>query len=418
VTDPTLLMGNGAAPEPPEAPAAGDEHPPQVAALWAAVNRGDVTFHQVATAWFESRFPSGDPAMNGSGPGDAATRQAYARVFPELLRVFGEQRGSLISAYFCRNIRVGVALTDITSAAEQDDGPLLPLPEREQRAKEEKEWGFWKRFCERLRARRRARNGQATNTAIHLEPIFGDPDSPRAKELLFRCLRVHYHALEFLKPKPRKICMRMTFNVITMLLGTLDTRSGHGGKASVFDQNPEDQRTIEKELESTEAYFWQSAQRTARLEYLIGMIPGLMLAALVAYLIWNFDLAPREFSIALVGGALGALVSVMERLTAGKLSLNQEYGKATLRILGGMRPFIGALFGLALYVLISGELIPMEVPGGAEKQRYFFAGIAFLAGFSERWAQDMIDPGKLTSPSAHTTATAAPGGRPTALPIR
>lgn len=391
------------------------EHPPEVAALWAAVKRGDVTFHQVATAWFESRFTSGD--ASGNGRPDEATREAYARVFPKLLEVFGEQRGCLISAYFCRNLRVGVALTDIAAAAENDDGPLQPLQsleEREAHERESAEWGAWKRFRTR---RRKAHHGEASNTAIHLEPIFGDPDSPRAKELLFRCLRVHYHALEFLKPKPRKICMRMTFNVITMLLGTLDTRAGNGGKASAFDQSPEDQRTIEKELEATESYFLQSAQRTARLEYLIGMIPGLIVAALVAVLIWNVTEVPQEFSIALVGGALGALVSVMERLTAGKLTLNHEYGKATLRILGGMRPFIGALFGLALYVLISGALIPMEVPD-ADKQRYFFAGIAFLAGFSERWAQDMIDPGKLPTPTAHTTATAPAGARPPALVAR
>jgi hypothetical protein len=387
-------------------------HPPEVAALWAAVERGDVTFHQVATAWFESRFASGDQKRNSRR--DDAKREAYARVFPRLLEVFGEQRGGLISAYFCRNLRVGVALTDIAKAAEKNDGPLQTLGEREVHEKEAAEWGRWKRFRER---RRTAGNGEASNTAIHLEPIFGDPDSPRAKELLFRCLRVHYHALEFLKPKPRKICMRMTFNVITMLLGTLDTRAGNGGKASDFDHSPEDQRTIEKELESTEAYFLQSAQRTARLEYLIGMIPGLILAALVAVLIWNVTAVPQEFSIALVGGALGALVSVMSRLTAGKLTLNHEYGKATLRILGGMRPFIGALFGLALYVLISGALIPMEVPG-EDKQRYFFAGIAFLAGFSERWAQDMIDPGKLPTPTAQTTATAPAGARPPALVVR
>ncbi len=407
MTDPTLIDAGGAAPEP--APRARDDEPPEVRALWGAVERGDVTFHQVSTAWFESRFSSGGPEANGGPPPDGATRRAYERVFPALLEVFGAQRGSLISAYFCRNIRVGVALTDITSAAEHHDGPLETVEQRRAREQEMTGWGFWRR----RRARREGRlRGQATSTAIHLEPIFGDPDSPRAKELLFRSLRVHYHALEFLKPKPRKICMRMTFNVITMLLGTLDTRSGHGGKASAFDQNPEDQRTIEKELQCTEAYFLQSAQRTARLEYLIGMIPGLLLAAVAAALMWRLDLVPRDLSIAFIGGALGALVSVMERLTAGKLTLNHEYGKATLRILGGMRPFVGALFGMALYVLIAGALIPMEVPGDAEEQRFFFAGLGFLAGFSERWAQDMIDPGKLPTQTATTTASAPLPGRP------
>jgi hypothetical protein len=69
VTDPTLLFVNGAAPEtaPPEPPprgAHGDE-PPEVRALWAAVDRGDVTFHQVATAWFEIAFLAGFSEAGG-----------------------------------------------------------------------------------------------------------------------------------------------------------------------------------------------------------------------------------------------------------------------------------------------------------------------------------------------------------------
>jgi hypothetical protein len=370
VTDPTLMSANGAGPEPAD-----------VQALRDAVGRGDVSFHQVATAWFESR--AWDDGANGNGgPPDDGTRQAYARLFPELLEAFGAQNGTLVGAYFGRNIRVGAALTDHPEDAEPESGTEA-----------------------------------ATSTAIHLEPIYGDADSPRAKELLSRSLRVQYQALEFLKPKPRKICMRMAFNVITMVLGTLDSHTGHG-KHRAFDHNPDDQRTIEKELECTEAYFVQSAQRTARLEYLIGMIPGLLLAALVASLIWILDLVPRDLSIAFIGGALGALVSVMSRLTSGKLTLNHEYGKATLRILGGMRPFVGALFGVALYVLIAGALIPMEVPGDPEEQRFFFAGLGFLAGFSERWAQDMIDPGKLPTTTAATTAAAHVHARPTPVPLR
>ena len=53
------------------------QDPPEVSALWAAVERGDVTFHQVSTAWFESRFASGDPSRNGR-PDDATRRPTRA----------------------------------------------------------------------------------------------------------------------------------------------------------------------------------------------------------------------------------------------------------------------------------------------------------------------------------------------------
>lgn len=141
------------------------------------------------------------------------------------------------------------------------------------------------------------------------------------------------------------------------------------------------------------------------------MVPGLLLAGGVAYLINQLDWAAPEMALAFLAGGLGALVSVMERLTTGKLALNHESGKATLRLLGGIRPFIGALFGLALFVFISGDvLLSIEPPGDAGAEPYFLAAIAFLAGFSERWAQDMIDPAKVS--------TAAQASGPTQPAVR
>ena len=425
------LDSNGGAPAPVEGPV-GAYATPEYKGLCRAVEAGSVSFHQVATAWFNWHF-GGErcPECDGLGtvtdpPGGSfecrvctkrcgqcrgtgtkrneQAQAAYQEVFPDLLHVFGEQRGGVITAYFCENIRVGAALTDIWSAAGHADG-RIPTLEQLREAEEEQATMRWSR-----RARqwlRQALSQNASNTAIHLEPTFGDPDSPRAKALLFRCLKVHYQALEFLKPKPRKICMRMTFNVITTLLGTLDNRIGRGEPASAFDKSHEDQRALEVEIENTEAYYLQSAMRTARLEYLAGMVPGLALAALGAYVLSLQEALPGQMAIAFLAGAVGALVSVMERLTSGKLSLNHEAGRATLRILGGMRPLIGAVFGLVLFVFIEGTVLPsVKTPTDAAADPYFFAAIAFLAGFTERFAQDIINPAKLrigTQPAGSST---------------
>lgn len=428
-------------------PRAGEAKPPpadggyssaEYRALQMAVEEGRVSFHQVATAWFHSHFggercsecqgvgtvldpPAGSMSCavctkaceTCGGTGTLRDRQAdeaYANIFPELLRVFGEQRGGVITAYFCENIRVGAALTDIWSAADRADGPILSLEEIErEKADRARPRGFMERTRDWLGGRFRQR---AASTAIHLEPTFGDPDSPRAKQILFRCLKVHYQALEFLDPKPRKICMRMTFNVITMLLGTLDSRIGRGEPASAFDTSHADQRALEEELARTESYYLQSAMRTARLEYLAGMLPGLVLAGVAAYLVHRLEWAPPEMAIAFLAGGLGALVSVMGRLTSGKLALNHESGKPTLRLLGAIRPLIGALLGLALFVFISGDvLLSIEPPGDADTEPYFFAAIGFLAGFSERWAQDMIDPSKLSQSTPQAPGPAPPATR-------
>ena len=406
-----------------------------------AVDRGDVSFHQVASAWFDWHWgPDDCPDCFGTGwttveretanvaasgkAGSTATlatatapsnatrlrtrcpicqgrgryhrvrgrASAYEEIFHELLETFSEQRGGLITAYFCENIRVAAALTDIWSAADRADGPVRTVEEvKADRAQLQKRGGLercWAWFTDLFREK-------ASNTAIHIEPTFGDPDSPRAKQILFRCLKVHYQALEYLKPKPRKICMRMTFNVITMLLGTLDNRIGRGQLASDFEKSHADQRTLEEELESTEAYYLTAVRRQARVHYMLGMLIGLPLAGAVAYVLYLFRELPVNMSIAFAAGAAGALVSVMERLTSGKLEMNHEAGRTINVTLGLIRPFIGALFALALYFFISGDLLSVfQLPEGQEAQRYFFAGIGFLAGFSERFAQDMVAQGK------------------------
>ena len=85
----------------------------------------------------------------------------------------------------------------------------------------------------------------------------------------------------------------------------------------------------------------------------------------------------------------------MERLTSGKLEMNHEAGRAINVTLGLMRPFIGALFAVALFFFISGDLVSVfQLPDGEQAQRYFFAGLGFLAGFSERFAQDMVAQAK------------------------
>lgn len=95
----------------------------------------------------------------------------------------------------------------------------------------------------------------ASSSAIHLEPAFGDPESWKAKAILFRCLELHYRALEFLKPKPRKIAMRMVFSVIAALLGSLDARAARGDGAKSFGDDPKELEAVEEELARAERYY-------------------------------------------------------------------------------------------------------------------------------------------------------------------
>ena len=88
-------------------------------------------------------------------------------------------------------------------------------------------------------------------------------------------------------------------------------------------------------------------------------------------------------------GAVGALMSVLSRLSSGKVSVDWEFGKDTLRTLGSLRPFVGAVFGVMTYLALKSGVIGIDLANKAGSS-YYFVVFSFAAGFSERLAQDML----------------------------
>jgi hypothetical protein len=395
--------------------------------------RGTVTFHDVASAWFNMS----DPNL----PDDL--RAEFKAIYPGLLDAFAEPRKGIITAYFCRHIRVAAALTDIGHAAGAPEGvpeatfkgpppeairELLvqrdqaPDAETNGRGDPRRRWWSWHDVHDedkipwhrRIRRIRLFEPAPASSSAIHIEPTFGDPADWKAKEILFHCLSLHYRALEFLSPQPRKICMRMIFSVITTLLGTLDHRQldhERGGPDVAFGANKAEVETLERELAQAQAYYRQAAQRQAQLDYLVGMLRFLVLAGVVtAVIAITKGLLDDPATVAVLGGATGAVVSVMARMSSGGLKLTPESGRKTIRALGFMRPVLGAVFGAVIYVLLDGGIVDViNPPAGDSGKLAFYAGIGFISGFSERFAQDVIaqvDPKKSPPPpdTAHSPA--------------
>ena len=48
------------------------------------------------------------------------------------------------------------------------------------------------------------------------------------------------------------------------------------------------------------------------------------------------------------------------------------------------------MFGLIVFALDRAGLLPLELPDSGDAL-YFYAAIAFFAGFSERWAQSTLE---------------------------
>jgi hypothetical protein len=385
--------------------------------------RGTVTFHDVANAWFNMSDPNLSDEL----------RAEFKTLFPGLLDAFAEPRKGIITAYFCRHIRVAAALTDIGHAAGAPEGVpeatlkgpppqgIVPLLQPDAPESAETNGHGDPRKSGPRRQRRNERRpwyqrclhlfdpAPASSSAIHIEPTFGDPEDWKAKEILFHCLNLHYKALEFLTPQPRKICMRMIFGVITTLLGTLDHRQldrEHGGDPDMpFGSDPAEVQTLERELAQAKAYYRQSAQREAQLQYLVGMLMAVVpMAAITAIVAITAGLLDTPAMVAVLGGAIGAVVSVLSRLSGGSLELTPESGKKTIRALGFVRPLIGGVFGGVVYAFLAGGIVEIVTAPTGEGELAFYAGLGFLSGFSERFAQDVIAEGAAKTPPLPDTA--------------
>lgn len=140
----------------------------------------------------------------------------------------------------------------------------------------------------------------------------------------------------------------------------------------------------------------QADPRFAQQWYLIGMLPGLTIVAIMIWAIrWLHPLGVTISYLRVVvgGGALGALLSVLVRTTSAQLSsslqVDTQAGRPLIVSAGAFRPIVGALLALAVYVLIEGGLIPIKIPPDYH-DLWFVSGISFLAGFTERFAQDAL----------------------------
>jgi|GEM_PF-3913900 len=145
-------------------------------------------------------------------------------------------------------------------------------------------------------------------------------------------------------------------------------------------------------VDNAEVEFDRAAQRYARGRYGKGMIFGVIAIALLcialAIVFLVRDIA-AWYGVALLAGGVGAAVSVLQRMASGQLRLDYDAGPGTLVALGAVRPLIGAVFGLVLFSAVEGGWLPaVQITTG--NRLAFYAVLGFLAGFNERFAQDML----------------------------
>jgi hypothetical protein len=75
-----------------------------------------------------------------------------------------------------------------------------------------------------------------------------------------------------------------------------------------------------------------------------------------------------------------------------------------------MRPGIGGIFALAVFVFVESPLVPLAA--ASKSDTYLLVALGFLAGFSERFAQDVfVRSGQgLTGPGGDAPSTGLSAG--------
>jgi len=118
----------------------------------------------------------------------------------------------------------------------------------------------------------------------------------------------------------------------------------------------------------------------------------------------------ETFFVSYAAGGIGAIVSVMFRMTnEDKFDIDYEVGRPTVRKLGAFRPFIGAIFGVAMYFLISSGLPQVELPNN-EQAFFYYGTVAFLAGFAERRTKVILGSAENTLEKSLGLGTAGDSG--------
>jgi hypothetical protein len=146
---------------------------------------------------------------------------------------------------------------------------------------------------------------------------------------------------------------------------------------------------VNKQLDAANQYYQYFTQRTIRMAYFRGIAYGILAVVglfVILYVFRGFFKAPIALLWSIMAGALGALTSVLSNATFGRIVLDRASGGNWNTLLGAFRPIIGALFGAAFFILVSAGFLPIKIP--SDNTIALYASIAFLAGFSHRWAQD------------------------------
>jgi hypothetical protein len=231
---------------------------------------------------------------------------------------------------------------------------------------------------------------------FHSETDWVTRTAPPIADRVYASKALAVKVSELLRGTSELVAMQWLVSAVERLIGRVDQAD-----QALADKDVADVVAANvAELESIQAYYEKNAESQARLVYFDGMMRGGVLLAVLTGAValglyatrfdhWSSSVTQDLFLTTTMGG-LGAIISVMSRMAGkGAFSIDHEVGRKMVRRLGSVRPFIGATFAVAIYFGLASSLFQFA---NVDKTIYYYAAVAFLAGFSERWARVMLDP--------------------------
>lgn len=293
-----------------------------------------------------------------------------ARSYDACRAAFEARQGEIVRAYWCTNIASAVALTE----KKRLRGHRAPI------------WGF------------------------HRETDSATQSSPDIAAELHRCDELAVRADTVLTGVRQRICMQLIVAAAAHLLSIVDDHTNNTARTPKATPLEPEHTAIDK----AEAYYQEAANGQAQMVYFGGMATVAVALSVVAG-IW-LAISWASPVAALIAGAVGAVVSVIQRINNGKFALEYDVGSPYTFFLGGLRPLIGGAFAMAISFAFTGGLLHLPVAANetTDHRRLALLVLSFMAGFSERWAQDALTS-VLPQPRTPTPAT-APRAATVALP--
>src|SRR5216683_2602227 len=303
---------------------------PIVPDLVAAVRNHWVSFVQLTDAYEGREFKTQSRDRQ-------QLKQACVEIYPLLRQTFVEAHGELVDMYPSPRMHAYAALT-------KPVGPRRPL-----------------------------RNDPKPD--FH---FVYDPASVRvAGQLFSRITQLAYDAKRIVPSRRLGECLDQLYSATTDLLGLLEEHSKHTDHAREMDKIA----VIRGDLDQVELRYLQI---TARLWYFLGVLGGTGLAMFGTFAIGTAAKLSSVDIAAVMFSAIGATLSVVQKISDDSLTVRYVVGPFYLCFLGIVRPVIGAFAGFLLQLAMVAGLIPLSLSG--------FAGQSYilLAGFAVGWAERSI----------------------------